>query len=321
MSGNMKDHLWVIGSGPMAIDYINVLNVLGIRFQVISRSVESSKKCEFKTGAKVIHGGVENHVRNCENIPSSAIIAVGVEQLASVTKILLKSGVKKLLVEKPGGLDQSEISAVFEETKNQNADVYVAYNRRFYASTLKSQEIINNDGGVSSYNFEFTEWSHQIADIEKAPGVKENWLLANSSHVIDLAFFLGGKPKEMSCYVAGGLNWHPSGSIFAGAGISENGALFSYQANWEAPGRWGIEILTRKHRLIFRPMEKLQIQNIGEIAINEAELDDDLDMKFKPGLFREVKAFMDGDCTNLVKIEDQLENMKYYCRISRASSL
>ena len=312
MSGNMKDHLWLIGSGPMAIDYIKVLNALEISFQVISRGVDSSKKCELSTGAKVVHGGVENHVRNCENFPSAAIVAVGVEQLASVTKILLQNGVKKILVEKPGGLNQSDINSVFEETKKQNAEVYVAYNRRFYSSTQKAQKIISDDGGVTSYNFEFTEWSHKIADIKKAPGVKEVWLLANSTHVIDLVFFLGGKPKDISCYVSGGLSWHPSGSIFSGAGISENGALFSYQANWEAPGRWGVEVLTKKHRLIFRTMEKLQIQNIGEIAINEAELDDDLDRKFKPGLFQEVKAFMGGDYTNLVRIEDQLENLKYY---------
>ncbi len=316
MSGNMKDHLWLIGSGPMAIDYINVLNALGISFQVISRGIDSSKKCELSTGAKVVHGGVENHVRNCENFPSAAIVAVGVEQLACVTKILLQSGVKKILVEKPGGLNQSDINSVFEETKKQNAAVYVAYNRRFYASTQKAQKIISDDGGVTSFNFEFTEWSHKIADIKKAPGVKEIWLLANSTHVIDLAFFLGGKPKEISCFVAGGLIWHPSGSIFSGAGISENGALFSYQANWEAPGRWGVEVLTKKHRLIFRPMEKLQIQNIGEIAINEVAIDDDLDREFKPGLFCQVKAFMDGNIANFVTIEEQRENLNFYHRIA-----
>ena len=57
--------------------------------------------------------------------------------------------------------------------------------------------------------------------------------------------------------------------------------LFSYQANWNAPGRWGIEILTSQHRLYLRPMEKLQIQNTGSVDISEVEIDDQLDKEFK----------------------------------------
>ncbi|MCX5831439.1 MAG: gfo/Idh/MocA family oxidoreductase [Deltaproteobacteria bacterium] len=320
MSDNIINHMWVIGSGPMTIDYIKVLDALKVSYQVIGRGIDSAKDCESKTGVKVVTGGLESHISDCKDFPSSAIVAVGVEQLANVAKVLLQNGVKKILIEKPGGLNEDEIRSVHEKTKKRNAEVYVAYNRRFYTSTLKAQEIIREDGGVRSFNFEFTEWSHEIVNIKKAPGVKENWLLANSSHVIDLAFFLGGKPKEISCYVGGALDWHPSGSIFTGAGISEKDALFSYQADWGAPGRWSVEVLTKKHRLIFKPLEKLQIQNIGEVAINEVAIDDDLDRTFKPGLFRQVKAFMDGDLLNLLKIEEHLVMLKYYLILKKISS-
>lgn len=316
MSDNIDNHVWVIGAGPMTIDYVKVLDALGISYQVIGRGIDSAKDCEKKTGAKVVTGGLERHVCNCKDLPSSVIVAVGVEQLANVTKTLLKKGVKRILVEKPGGLNAYEIMSVAEETKRKSAEVYVAYNRRFYASTLKAQEMIHEDGGVRSYHFEFTEWSHEIVKIKKALGVKENWLLANSSHVIDLAFFLGGKPKEISCYVSGALDWHLSGSIFTGAGISEKDALFSYQADWGAPGRWSVEVLTKKHRLIFKPLEKLRVQKIGEIAITEVAIDDDLDRSFRPGLFRQVKAFTEGNLSNLIRMEDQLENLKYYKRIT-----
>ena len=39
-------------------------------------------------------------------------------------------------------------------------------------------------------------------------------------------------------------------ALVAGAGVTENGALFSYHANWEAPGRWSVEIMTKKRRLM-----------------------------------------------------------------------
>lgn len=308
----MKNKLWLIGAGTMSVDYIKVLHALDVPFEVIGRGERSARECTRETGLPVLCGGIDAYVCDGAELPETAIVAVGVEELAHVTKSLLRSGIKKILVEKPGGVDHDEIRSVWEETEKCRANVYVAYNRRFYSSVRKAREIIRDDGGPTSFNFEFTEWSHQIVDLEKAPGIKENWLLANSSHVIDLAFFLGGKPKTMTCYKAGALDWHPSGSIYAGAGISERGALFSYQANWEAPGRWGVEILTRKHRLIFRPLEKLQIQNIGSVAIQEVSLDDDLDSRFKPGLYLQVQAFLNGNYPDLISIADHFSNVEHY---------
>jgi predicted dehydrogenase len=313
MSNNLADKkVLLVGAGYMAVEYLKVLNSLNVPCTVVGRSIDSAKDCKEKTGVEVVIGGLESYICGCGEFLSSAIVAVGVEQLANVTKMLLQNGVKKILVEKPGGLDQNEISSVFEETKKQNAEVYIAYNRRFYSSTQKAKEIIDDDGGVTSFNFEFTEWSHQIINMETAPGVKENWLLANSSHVVDLAFFLGGEPKEISCYVAGGLSWHPSASIFAGAGTTKSGVLFSYQANWEAPGRWGAEILTKKHRLVFRPLEKLQIQKIGSVNIEFMEINDKLDIDFKPGLYDQVESFLKGHTVNLCTIGEQCEMTKVY---------
>ena len=299
----------------MTIDYIKALDALKVSYQVIGRGNASAKDCEDKTGVKVITGGLENYLSDCKDIPATAIVAVGVEQLANVTKMLLHNGVKKILVEKPGGLNVDEIRSVYKQTKKRNAEVYVAYNRRFYASTLKAQEIIREDGGVRSFHFEFTEWSHEIVKIKKAPGVKENWLLVNSSHVIDLAFFLCGKPKEISCYVGGELDWHPSGSIFTGAGISEKDALFSYQADWGAPGRWSVEVLTRKHRLIFRPLEELKVQNIGAVHIEDVEIDNRLDKEYKPGLYKQVEAFLTNNA-RFKTMEEQLEDFDVYYKMA-----
>ena len=38
----------------------------------------------------------------------------------------------------------------------------------------------------------------EIEKLNKVPGIKENWFLGNSTHVVDLAFYLGGKPKQIS---------------------------------------------------------------------------------------------------------------------------
>ena len=192
--------VWLIGAGNMAQDYIQVLKALNVDFTVLGRGQITAQKCEEETGCKVVLGGLDQFLATQPKACSHAIVSVGVEKLYETTKELLKYGVTKILVEKPAGLLSQEFNNLVQITQKRNANVFVAYNRRFYASVLKAQEIIKDDGGVTSFNFEFTEWGHVIAPIKKGKGVKERWFLSNSTHVVDLAFFLGGKPKDICCF-------------------------------------------------------------------------------------------------------------------------
>lgn len=313
----MADTVLLVGSGYMGIEYAKVLKHLNIPMTVVSRGLQSSEKFEQETGIRAIPGGIEKWLVNEKQYPDAAIVCVTENMLGDVTRRLIQAGIKSILVEKPGGLSSDDIRSVERYASNYKADVYVGYNRRFHTSTLKGKEIIQEDGGVTSFNFEFTEWSHVIEGLQKAEGVKEEWFLANSTHVIDLAFYLGGVPKEICTFTSGGTHWHPTASVYVGAGKSEKGALFSYQANWEAPGRWSTEILTRKHRLIFRPLEKLQIQKIGSIAIEEVSLDDKLDKEFKPGLYRMVDSFIAEDKQGLQPIGEQVRWLEFYEKINK----
>ncbi len=317
MSNHIKPNIWLIGTGEMSEDYVKVLKGLRVDFSVIGRGLESAQKFKQSTGVTPIIGGIkkylsENGAASCTH----AIVAVGVEALSEVTLDLLKSGVKYILVEKPGGLDAKQINTVAALSIEMGANVYVGYNRRFYASVIKAKEIIEDDGGVTSFNFEFTEWAHTIEPLQIAPEIKANWFLANSSHVVDLAFYLGGIPRELSTYTSGGLSWHPSASIFSGAGVCETGALFSYQANWESAGRWGVEILTKNHRLIFKPLEKLQIQKKGSVKVDYLNIDEQLDVSYKPGLFLQTKDYLSSNSGRLLNIHEHDIMMNYYSRIN-----
>lgn len=245
-------------------------------------------------------------------------MAVDVESLCEVSCQILQSGIKKVLVEKPAGMNRTEIEKMAALAEANNASVYIAYNRRFYASTEKALQIIEEDGGVQSFHFEFTEWPHVIEPLPYSKRVKENWFFENSTHVVDLAFFLGGEPKEIKCYTAGSLNWHSNAAVYAGAGIAENGALFTYDANWAAPGRWAVEILTRKHRLIFKPMEKLSIQKTASVKVDPVEIEDELDIRFKPGFYKQTESFVnDIDDGRKKTIQDQLRSWEYYEKIDK----
>ncbi|MDH4944073.1 Gfo/Idh/MocA family oxidoreductase [Sulfurimonas sp. C5] len=309
--------VWLIGAGGMAQDYIKVLTDLSSDFIVIGRSEESAIKCEKATGCQVHIGGLETYLNLKPQVCPHAIVAVGIEKLYETTRELLRYGVKNILVEKPGALEAWQFEELNTLAKENDANLIIGYNRRFYASVLKAKEIIRQDGGVASFNFEFTEWAHIIEPSVKAEGVKEKWFLGNSTHVVDLAFYLGGKPKEISTFTNGSLSWHPSASNFSGAGISEKDALFSYQANWESAGRWAVEVLTNEHRLIFRPMEKLQVQKRGSIAQEfDESIDYTLDEEYKPGLYIQTKKFLEDDVEDMCSFDEQFKMIEIYNKIA-----
>lgn len=305
----------LVGAGNMGKEYAKVLLQQGVDFITVGRSGKSCEAFENCVGREAVAGGLKAFLQQGDCPAKTAIVCVSAEELAATTMDLIRTGFQNILVEKPGGINEDEIACLDEAAKEHNAKVFIAYNRRFYASVQKAREIIAQDGGVTSFCFEFTEWGHTIRGLDKNQQVKDAWLLANSSHVIDMAFFLGGEPKEWNSYCQGKVDWGNCSAVYAGAGISHMGALFSYCANWEAPGRWAVEVLTPLHRLIFKPLEKLQIQQKGSIEIKNAELADGLDMQFKPGLYKQVEAFLHSDRGSLVSIADQRLNMKVYNKI------
>jgi len=284
----------LIGAGKMAQAYAKVLKAKGLNFNVIGRGDESAKAFKDATGQSVLTGGLEKISASSPHaLAPAAIIALPVANLARACAQLITAGTKRILVEKPAGLNLAELKALEAQAKQHDVDIRVALNRRFLAATLETERRVHEDGGVTSFTFEFTEWANAITNTKHPAHVKQNWFLANSLHVVDLAFHLGGVPNELFAVTDGALDWHSRASRFVGAGHTADGAVFSYHADWNAPGRWGVEIMTAKHRYILRPMEQLQVQDINKIAIEAATIDDALDQDYKPGLFRMVEAFIE----------------------------
>lgn len=307
--------LWLVGAGPHAQAYARVLKDLGASFEVVGRGEASAQAFEAATAQPVCRGGLRRALGEL-GAPDQAIVSVSFEKLAEVAVELLQAGTKRLLLEKPGGLTVAALSKVRDAAIQAGADVLIAYNRRFYAATQKARELISEDGGALSCSFEFTEWAHTIVPMRLPTEVKESWLMANSSHVADLAFHLCGFPQSWKAFQGGSMDWHSSAARFCGAGVTERGVLFSYNADWEAPGRWALEVMTRKRRLIFKPMEQLQVTMLASVKVEPVEIDDTLDKAFKPGLYAETLAFLDGDDALFCTIEEQLQHGAVYSKMA-----
>jgi len=287
---------------------------------VIGRGEHSAISFEEKTGHDVIVGGLSKFLDSSPTIPKAAIVAVDVEHLCDLSTDLLKYGVKNILVEKPAGLKGEEIESLHKLASFKQADIFVAYNRRFFSSVIKARDLIASDGGVRSFNFEFTEWGHVIGKLDKSAESLNRWFIANSTHVVDLAFYLGGEPSDISCFSGGGVDWHQVASKFSGAGMTTGGATFCYQADWESAGRWSVEILTSENRYIFRPMEALSVQRRGTVVTQVVDIDDSLDKEFKPGLYLQVEAFLNNRTEQLCSLSSQHNMMATYEKIAGYAS-
>ncbi|MEO6176090.1 MAG: hypothetical protein ABIP27_13145 [Flavobacterium circumlabens] len=301
----MNKEILIVGSGPMAIDYAKILLAQDIDFNVVGRGKESAAKFQLETGKMPYIGGLEKYLNDKTLSPNTyVIIATGTEVLMESLLLVLEKGASKVLIEKPAAISIGELITNKNKLEPYFDNVFVAYNRRFYASVIEAKKMIDEDGGLQTIHFEFTEWAHKIEPLEKAAGVKENWFFANSTHVIDLAFYLGGKPEKWEAYSkAGALKWH-SKTNFTGAGITDKGVLFSYLSNWESAGRWAIELLTNSRRIYLKPMESISIQEKGTIAVIEKEFDNSLDLQFKPGLKKQLVAYLNDDEADLLNLRD-----------------
>ncbi len=309
----------LIGAGPMAMAYAEVLKDIGADLRVIGRGEASAKNFKEQTGLDVRVGGLADYLASGETLPEYAIVSTPVDALSPNTNALLAAGIKNVLVEKPAGLTPEETLELADFAASKEANVYVAYNRRFYSSVIAAKKLIEADGGATSLRMEFSEFAFRIKDVPTAAHIKSQWLYANSTHVLDMGFFLAGYPSTISGLQSGGSDWHPAGSQFVGHGRLENGGLFSYHADWDAAPRWMVEVMTPKRTLMFNPLEKLNQRSPEGFAITPVELDDDFDTRFKPGLHAQTAAFLKGDVVDLATIASHAHHMADIYKIIRGA--
>ena len=140
----MNKKVLIIGAGDIAIEYCNILEELNINFNVVGK-VLNHVKFQEKTNYNIISGGVENYLKNTQK-HEKAIVAVGINELASVSKLLILSGITEIFIEKPGGVNYSEINDLKKFADKYKSNLYLAYNRRFFSSVIKLKDLILVDG-------------------------------------------------------------------------------------------------------------------------------------------------------------------------------
>lgn len=312
----MTQEVLIVGAGKMALEYAKAFERLAIPTVVLGRGVDSAETYFAATGIRPSTGPLEQQLDALAGkMPEAAVVTVNAMYLAEVTALLAARGVRRMLVEKPAALDLAEMEQLLTAVRPTGAQVFLAYNRRFMASVLRANELIREDGGVLSVKFDFSEPARRIATLPKPQRELDTWFYGNSSHVLDLAFSFFGTAERLTAEVAGAglVPWHPAASVFTGSAVSTTGALMSWHANWAAPGRWGVEVMTPERRLILQPLEQLREQTHASFAETPVELDLTDETGVKPGLLRQLRAFLFGeDADRLPTLDQQAVHMRVY---------
>ncbi|HPJ68326.1 MAG TPA: Gfo/Idh/MocA family oxidoreductase [Desulfobacteraceae bacterium] len=310
MSDNLR--VLIVGAGTIAKEYIKVLLAQHKVPIVITRGEDKASDLKrIYPDIEVLTGGLENRLNNFK-MPTYAIVATPIESLSLCTKLLIQAGCKNIMAEKPLTFYSDDASVIKQMACIHNSNVFIAYNRRTYQSVLKAKELIVEDGGVLSFHFDFTEAIFKITPANYDENTLKYWGMANSSHVIDTAFYIAGKPAWIECRQYGDkVSWHEAGSVFTGMGETLAGVPFTYHANWGAPGRWNIEIMTEKRKLMLSPMEKLKQQKKNGFIVEDIEINERLDTDFKPGFHQQVSNFLSsGDLLSINKLEEGISIFK-----------
>ncbi|RYE75797.1 MAG: hypothetical protein EOO74_09475 [Myxococcales bacterium] len=191
----------LVGAGPMAIAYAHVLKEMGRELVVLGRGAESAAAFAEATGVQPSTGDLGDQLVARGSLPEEAIVAVNAMYLADVTITLMNAGCRRILVEKPAALDEAELRSLVEAAESTGTELRVGYNRRFLSSVIAARQMIEEDGGVLSAKFDFSEPSRRIATLPKPQRELDTWFYGNSSHVVDLAFNLaGGGTPAAGCH-------------------------------------------------------------------------------------------------------------------------
>ena len=175
---------------------------------------------------------------------------------------------------------------------------------------------LKNDGGVQSFNFEFTEWTHRKKKFVKNKQVlKIGFLQIQLMLLILLLFRRFYHKKYPHTYLKklNGIIHHQY--LVDLAKLKMVLFLVTMQiGNLLVDGL--SELLTGKGKYILCPLEKLFFQPRGSLEKKEIKLKTKIDKDFKAGFYIQLKAIIDKNDSNILSLSRHYSIIKIYCKIS-----
>ena len=277
--------LAVIGAGYIAekhlevIKKINDLNVISITSRTYKKSYKLAKKYK-----------IQNIFKDLDSLvafkrPDAILILVSSENIYKVTKEVIPYKIP-FFVEKPPGLNLFQLKNLSSLAKKNKVINMVGFNRRFYSNFHQGIKKIQENGKLLGIKIEGHERFWKIEKIINNKN-KNSWLYSNSSHVIDLFNFFGGKIKDVHSFTS--RYSKKRNDNFSSIIKFENGILGTFVANWYSPAGWSVTLYGEKITVIFQPLEKgFWIDKNFKKHIIKFKKND---IKYKAGFYDQMIAF------------------------------
>jgi predicted dehydrogenase len=294
-----KKSVLIIGAGWMSRQYAIALSQMKIKdVTIVSRNKDKVTQLANEFNFTSICGQADDIFPNLP-LMDLVIVATSVNSLFSITKFAIKNGQTNILIEKPGSLYRDEILNLNKISKNSR--IRIAYNRLTYPNLHKLKLLVSQEGGITSCNFNFTERIDSIDFKKEITEVYTRWGISNTLHIISMVLDLIGFPKEYLFYQSGKLDWHPTGSIFVGSGLTEKNIPFSYHADWGSSGRWGIEVMTKENAYRLISLEELYVCHKNSFEWIKVPFDVSFP-KVKQGVAEELCIMLEPNLENIVPL-------------------
>jgi predicted dehydrogenase len=299
----------IVGAGYMAREHIRAfqdipgVQIMGIYSRTRARAEEMAAQFDIPT--------VCDSVSELYDITQADLVVVTVPELAmnAVSRACFDYP-WTVLLEKPAGYNLADAVEIETAAQANNRRVFVALNRRHYSST---QTVLNDLKELPGQRYiRVQDQQDQVSALKagQPKTVVDNWMYANSIHVIDYFLMLG---RGKICAVEPIIPWNPDEASYVVAKISfDSGDVGLYEGIWNGPGPWAVSINIPDKRWEMRPLEQAAFQIAGQrrLAVVESHL---WDTQFKPGLrlqAEKVVAAAKGEGNELPTLQDAMESMR-----------
>jgi predicted dehydrogenase len=298
----------VVGAGNMAREHIRAFaDVSGVIIAGIhSRTRKRADALAAEYGIPTV----------CDSVPElfdrtrAGLVVVTVPELAmsAVSRECFRFPWVALL-EKPAGYNLADANGICASAREEGRQVFVGLNRRFYSSTRTVRDDLERLERQRFIVVQDQQDQGQAKALGHPKAVVENWMYANSIHVIDYLRVLGrGKITRVEPVVP----WDPVRPGVVMARIEfESGDVGLYQGIWNGPGPWAASVTTPEKRWELRPLEQAAFQPRGERRLHPVEAHS-WDSEFKPGFRLQADMAVRAACGELSEVptlEDAFETM------------
>jgi predicted dehydrogenase len=269
----------IIGAGDMAREHLRAFqDVPGVAIAgLFSRTRSRADALAAAHGVAIVCDSVlELYERTRADL---VVIAVNVIEQASVSRACFEFP-WTVLVEKPVGYNFIEAQEVQQAAASKRRKVVVALNRRFLSSTRAALADLKQVESPRYIHLQDQQSLEQAAALGHPRAVVDNWMYANSIHVID---YLRAFGRGLVTRVTPIIPWNPDSPRVVLAKIQfESGDVGLYEGIWDGPGPWACTITTPEKRWEMRPLEQAAFQARGERGLHMIETSR-WDHDFKPG--------------------------------------